>query len=74
MTAPATLEQPATTDDPDICHYVCICDPNLALCGHDCTDDVFWATDDGPPACPMCAHMADKPCPRCGWHPGDDDV
>lgn len=49
----------------DVCHAWC-CDEDLAMCGHDMTDEEDCGHADGAcPRCPMCALMGEeeRPCP-----------
>jgi hypothetical protein len=33
-------------------------EPVIALCGHDCTDEPLYATDDGHTLCSVCERLA----------------
>lgn len=75
MTAPAVTGRPVEVDDdPDVGHYVCDCDQDIALCGWDVTNEP-WVTEESEiPTCPMCLDMLSGPCPRCQrpcWGFGD---
>lgn len=48
----------------DEMHYVCSCDPNVALCGTDVTHERWDETREA--TCVVCDDLAEADCPRCG--------
>jgi hypothetical protein len=55
-----------TTDKPD--HIVCLCTPDVALCGvreFDQPHSHNYACDH--PVCVVCEDLDRLPCPRCGY-------
>lgn len=71
MTATTTEPETAGTADDnadDLDHYVCVCDPDTALCGKDVSDDPLVYTPVEPEhQCVVCEDLAWKRCPRCGY-------
>jgi hypothetical protein len=55
-----------STDDDNVSHVVCECDPDLALCGTD-VSEAPWLTDEDQDAeCVVCDDLERYPCERCG--------
>lgn len=64
----STLPERTSPDveDDDFEHYYC-CNPNVAFCGADVTDDVDVGDDFDPECpCPMCEVLLGTVCPTCG--------
>ena len=66
--ATAPVETPVSTDQPELQHYFCDCDPVLALCGADLTGHHVCPDDDSCRCvpCVVCHDLAPLPCERCG--------
>lgn len=65
MTSLAPEAAAAGQEHDDLTHVVCVCNPDVALCGTDVTDS-DWATAEEETTCVVCADVVVDPCPRCG--------
>lgn len=59
------LHDPSTTNDNSLDHLFC-CNPNIALCGADISDEEDVGDDDLDDPCPMCELLIDMPCGAAG--------
>jgi hypothetical protein len=57
------LRRPPLSDETDV-HIVCVCEPNIAVCGTYRPGP--FKDDDSEVTCVVCAAMEYVPCPRCG--------
>lgn len=57
------------TEESDLDHVFCGCNPDVALCGIDLSNADYvegqWSEDDGD-FCVVCLDLCDVPCPTCG--------
>lgn len=62
-----TLPAPVVdrTNNGDLDHYVCECDPDIALCGQDVSAQDWLPPEPGPNDCVVCLDLRGE-CPRCG--------
>lgn len=72
MTAPLVDDRPASTDAPDLFHWVC-CDWDTALCGTDVSNHPAHPPRPGDVVCVVCAELFEAPCDTCGYRGGPDD-
>lgn len=62
-TAPAPVV--TDTEDADLTHFCCECEPETALCGATLTLLYYEMTDDDT-LCVVCEDLDPLPCERCG--------
>lgn len=64
-----TVPTSTDSDDDELIHVSCKCDPDVALCGADLTGCPMIGWDDYPTPkdCLVCGELDELPCPRCRY-------
>jgi hypothetical protein len=69
LTITAPVSEPVKKDDDDdqICHWICECNENIALCGLD-VSGLPWDMNNEDEDCVLCQIVAEEQlvCKRCG--------
>lgn len=64
MTAPAATPALIRSEVASSLNHIFCCDPGLALCGADVSEDEVVDLEDAD--CIVCLDLEDQPCPTCG--------